>query len=74
MPLLSACTPAQLDELAHWFSVRSFVLPVILQLEDLHWADSESRDFLNCLSEVDRDVPLLVLSLTRPTLFERRTD
>jgi len=48
--------------------------PVILQLEDLHWADGESLDFLNYLAEVNRDVPLLVLSFTRPTLFERRPD
>ena len=49
-------------------------LPVVLQLEDLHWADDESLDFLNYLAEVNRDVPLLVLAFTRPTLFERRTD
>ena len=48
--------------------------PVILQLEDLHWADGESLDFLNYLAEVNRDAPLLVLSFTRPTLFERRAD
>ena len=48
--------------------------PVILQLEDLHWADGESLDFLNYVAEVNRDVPLLVLSFTRPTLFERRPD
>lgn len=48
--------------------------PVLLQLEDLHWADGESLDFLNHLAEVNRDVPLLVLSCTRPTLFERRKD
>ncbi|MEP7101689.1 MAG: adenylate/guanylate cyclase domain-containing protein [Burkholderiales bacterium] len=48
--------------------------PVVLQLEDLHWADDESLDFLNYLAEVNRDVPLLVLSFTRPTLFERRSD
>ena len=48
--------------------------PVILELEDLHWADSASLDFLNYLAEVNRDVPLLVLAFTRPTLFERRTD
>jgi len=46
--------------------------PVILQLEDLHWADTESLDFLAYLAEVDRDVPLLMLSCCRPTLFERR--
>ena len=49
-------------------------LPVVLQLEDLHWADDESLDFLNYLAEVDRDVPLLQLAFTRPTLFERRAE
>ena len=48
--------------------------PVVLQLEDLHWADNESLDFLNYLSEVNRDVPLLILGFSRPTLFERRSD
>jgi class 3 adenylate cyclase/tetratricopeptide (TPR) repeat protein len=48
--------------------------PIVLQLEDLHWADSESLDFLNYLVEVNCDVPLLVLGFTRPTLFERRAD
>jgi class 3 adenylate cyclase len=49
-------------------------LPIVLQLQDLHWADGETLDFLNYVAEVNRDVPLLVLSFTRPTLFERRTD
>ena len=46
--------------------------PVILQLEDLHWADDETLDFLDYLAEVNCDVPLLLLAFTRPTLFERR--
>ncbi len=46
--------------------------PIVLQIEDLHWADNESLDFLAYLTEVDRDVPMLVLAFTRPTLFERR--
>ena len=48
--------------------------PVVLQLDDLHWADGESLDFLAYLAEVNRDVPLLVLAFTRPTLFEQRAD
>jgi class 3 adenylate cyclase len=48
--------------------------PVVLQLADLHWADDETLDFLDHLVEVNRDVPLLVLAFTRPTLFERRVD
>ena len=46
--------------------------PVVLQLEDLHWADDASLDFLAHLSQVNRDVPMLILALARPTLFERR--
>ncbi len=46
--------------------------PIVLQLEDLHWADNESLDFLAYLSEVNRDVPMLVLASSRPALFERR--
>ena len=48
--------------------------PVVLQLDDLHWSDDGSLEFLNHLSRVNRDVPMLVLALARPTLFERRTD
>ncbi|WP_349744054.1 ATP-binding protein [Roseateles cavernae] len=47
--------------------------PVVLQLTDLHWADDETLDFLEHLADVNRDVPLLLLAFTRPTLFERRT-
>ena len=48
--------------------------PSVLLLDDLHWADDGSLDFLNDLVQVNRDVPMLVLALTRPTLFERRAD
>ena len=47
--------------------------PVALQLDDLHWADRESLDFPSYLAEVNREVPMLVLGFTRPSLFERRT-
>ena len=49
-------------------------MPIVLQLEDMHWADDGSLDFLNYLVQVNRDVPMLVLGLTRPALFERRAD
>jgi class 3 adenylate cyclase len=48
--------------------------PVVLELEDLHWADDGTLDFLSQLPQQNRDVPLLVLALTRPELFERRPD
>ena len=48
--------------------------PVLLQLDDLHWADDGSLDFLSYLAQVNRDVPTLILTLARPALFERRPD
>ncbi len=48
--------------------------PIVLLLDDLHWADEGSLDFLNYLNQVNRDVPMLMLGLSRPTLFERRAD
>jgi predicted ATPase len=47
-------------------------LPVVLQVEDLHWADNETLDFLNDLVETNSDVAMLMLCVSRPTLFERR--
>ncbi len=46
--------------------------PIVLLLDDLHWADDGSLEFLAHLVEVNRDVPMLVLGLARPSLFERR--
>ena len=48
--------------------------PIVLMLDDLHWADDGSLDFLDYVGEVNRDVPMLVLGLARPALFERRGD
>ena len=49
-------------------------MPVLLLLDDLHWADDSSLDFINYLVQVNRDVPMMMLGLTRPSLFERRPD
>ena len=48
--------------------------PIVLLLDDLHWADDGSLDFLNYLAQVNRDVPMLMVGLARPALFERRAD
>ncbi len=46
--------------------------PLVVHLDDLHWADDASLDFIDYLVQVDHDVPMLIVGCTRPTLFERQ--
>ena len=46
--------------------------PIVMLLDDLHWADDGSLDFIDHLARADRDLPMLIVALARPTLFERR--
>ena len=48
--------------------------PTILLFEDLQWADTGLLDFIEYLLEWSRTVPLIVVSLARPELFDRRAD
>jgi class 3 adenylate cyclase/tetratricopeptide (TPR) repeat protein len=47
--------------------------PLVMLLEDLHWADDGSLDFLRYLLQQHRDLPMLLVMLARPALFERRS-
>ena len=46
--------------------------PTVMVLDDLHWADEGSLDFVNHLAQTCAELPIMVLCLTRSTLFERR--
>jgi class 3 adenylate cyclase/tetratricopeptide (TPR) repeat protein len=47
--------------------------PVLLVVDDLHWADDRSLDALLSLTAPEPlDVPLMVLAMSRASLFERR--
>ena len=45
--------------------------PTVLVFEDLHWADESMLRFIELLAAGARDVPLLVLSTSRPELIDR---
>jgi class 3 adenylate cyclase/predicted ATPase len=45
-----------------------------LVFEDLHWADSGLLDFIDYLLDWSKSRPLLVITLARPELFDRRPD
>jgi class 3 adenylate cyclase/tetratricopeptide (TPR) repeat protein len=45
---------------------------VVLVFEDLHWADPGLLDFIDHLLEWSTGVPILIVTLARPELLERR--
>jgi tetratricopeptide (TPR) repeat protein len=48
--------------------------PVVMVFEDLHYADPGLLDFIDHILEWSRSVPILVVTLARPELIERRPD
>lgn len=45
---------------------------VVLVIEDLHWADPGLMDFLESMLGASRSSPILVMTLARPELMDRR--
>ena len=58
-------------DLAEYFRRLAEQAPVVLLLEDLHWADEATLALINAADAVLRDCPVLVVATTRPTLLER---
>ena len=48
--------------------------PVVVVLDDLHWADVQTLAFMRRLLDANRDTPLLTLIMTRPTLSEQHVN
>ena len=48
--------------------------PLVLVIEDLHWADDAMLEFLDELVEWTSDVAILVLATARPEFLERRSE
>src|SRR5215217_4306002 len=79
-PLLGVAGPdAVKAERAELFAAwRRFVeaiaaaRPLVLVVEDLHWADQAMLEFLEYLVEHSADLPLLILATARPELLERQ--
>lgn len=46
--------------------------PTVLVFEDFHWADPALLDFVEQLPEWSRNFPIMVITLSRPDLLERR--
>jgi class 3 adenylate cyclase/tetratricopeptide (TPR) repeat protein len=76
-PYLLGEDPQQLTQIGQ-FAITEFFgkiandTPVVVFLDDIHWADDKSLDLVNHIVRAKRELQLLVVCLTRPALFERR--
>jgi class 3 adenylate cyclase len=56
----------QLAALINWIMAGARVQPVVLALEDLHWADPTTIDVLRGIAEQGALAPLFIVATTRP--------
>ncbi|HXG26330.1 MAG TPA: adenylate/guanylate cyclase domain-containing protein [Candidatus Binatia bacterium] len=47
---------------------------LVMAFEDLHWADAGLLDFIDHLLDWSRNVPILIVTLARPELLDRRPE
>jgi predicted ATPase len=65
---------------ALFYSVREFLeaaareQPTVLVFDDIHWADPNMLDLVLGLAGLMRRVPLMLVTLARPELFDARPD
>lgn len=55
-----------------YFRVATDHTPILILLEDLHWADESSLNVIHTLATALHDRPLMILASTRPLLSERQ--
>lgn len=78
-PEINVTDPKELHDraliyLANYFKQMAREGPVLIILEDLHWADDSSLDFLTLLVLALRDRPVMLLAAARPAHYARRPD
>jgi predicted ATPase len=56
----------QLAALISWTMASAKIQPLVLALEDMHWADPTTLDVLRSIAERGAQVPLYIVATTRP--------
>jgi predicted ATPase/class 3 adenylate cyclase len=70
--------PRQIRDRAFGYATQFFAAaatadhPTVVFLEDIHWADDGSLDLAEHVARECQAAPLLLVCVTRPSLFERR--
>lgn len=55
-----------------YFELLAGQNPLVMVIEDLHWADDSLADFLEHLLDWGQDAPILLICTARPEWFDRR--
>jgi class 3 adenylate cyclase/tetratricopeptide (TPR) repeat protein len=68
---MSALDPARrrsllLESIVDWIERGARAQPLCIVIEDLHWADPTTVELVALVSELDDDVPLLLVETSRP--------
>lgn len=63
-----------LEYIVEYFNSLSSRLPVMILLEDIHWADDASLEAIQHLAANLEHCPILILCTTRPQLYERKPE
>ncbi len=58
------------NNLAQFFTDISLDSPIVLLLDDIHWADNGSLDLIEYLAQLEINLPLFILCTSRPILDE----
>ncbi len=71
--------PKQIRDTARYYLTRFFKaacgdMPLHILLEDIHWVDDDSLDIIRMLAHDCHALPILIICLTRPALFENHPD
>ena len=58
------------NNIAQFFAELSQDSPIVLLLDDIHWADNGSLELIEYLSKLETNLPLFILCTARPVLNE----
>ena len=62
------------NSIAQFFETLTLESPVVLLLDDIHWADNGSLELIEYLARLETELPVFILCTARPSLDELHPD
>jgi predicted ATPase/class 3 adenylate cyclase len=58
------------NSIVQFFTELTLISPVVLLLDDIHWADNGSLELIEYLAKLETNLPIFILCMARPRLDE----